>query len=688
MVPNKSPQQEPDASPFDMTAERLAARLGLTAREYLDQQVYRLRNSEFPTPECITPDEVMEYTLGEFPQCRGEHVKGCSFCAAMLRSVPPDPGLLEEFRQRAREVAEAVPRVQEGARAWYSAWLRPAVVSVAVLAGCLLILIPNGRVVHSPPVPPLPGPQHESQRSATDEPDGLPTAHGAAVQGPSSAGRDSGNQTALVPKATIGSRADKPEGRAGRAGAPVSDVIVSDGRGDKISKRAGGRPRDAHTSDGMSIFHYLDGHQRVEVERADHSRIVAERGGRGGYVERPFSFRGHEFAIRTYYRDGNTSERYYGQYTYRGQRLSYYTPASYFRPEFYGWAYNPWVAPVPYAWDWGRSPWYGYYGYYFRPYPVYASASLWLTDYMISQSLAAAYRGSSEAAAQAAPPPQAAPLTPEVKEMIAEEVKRQIALENHEAQAAQVAVPDPTSSSVQRMLTDNVRHVFLVGHELDVVNSKGNECAVGQGDTLQLVGPPPPDSQVASLLVLSSKGGVECRRNDTISVQIGDLQEMQNHMRAMIDAGLAELRAGRDSGGLPTMAALSQGEPVKAGFTAEAPPPDPNVSTELAQQYNAGLVAEQQVLARSSETKASELFRAQAPPPAEPAEIAMGQSIDDVVAALGQPIRIVDLATKKIYVYKDMKITFKDGKVSDVQYERRTLWHLRPSATSPSRTSG
>jgi len=27
----------------------------------------------------------------------------------------------------------------------------------------------------------------------------------------------------------------------------------------------------------------------------------------------------------------------------------------------------------------------------------------------------------------------------------------------------------------------------------------------------------------------------------------------------------------------------------------------------------------------------------------------------------------VDLGAKKLYVYKDMKITFKDGKVSDVQ---------------------
>jgi hypothetical protein len=38
-----------------------------------------------------------------------------------------------------------------------------------------------------------------------------------------------------------------------------------------------------------------------------------------------------------------------------------------------------------------------------------------------------------------------------------------------------------------------------------------------------------------------------------------------------------------------------------------------------------------------------------------------------VTGALGAPKSIVDLGVKKIYVYKDMKVTFKNGKVTDVQ---------------------
>jgi hypothetical protein len=155
-------------------------------------------------------------------------------------------------------------------------------------------------------------------------------------------------------------------------------------------------------------------------------------------------------------------------------------------------------------------------------------------------------------------------------------------------------------------------------------------------------------------------------------VQITDLQEMQNHMRETIDAGMGELKTKQGSGGLPAMPVSAQGEPVKASFMTDAPPPDANVSTELTQQYNAGMTAEQQALAGTSNVATAAVSApapvpAPAPPPAEPTQIAVGESIDQVTAAMGVPVRIVDLTTKKIYVYKDLKITFKSGKVSEVQ---------------------
>jgi hypothetical protein len=61
----------------------------------------------------------------------------------------------------------------------------------------------------------------------------------------------------------------------------------------------------------------------------------------------------------------------------------------------------------------------------------------------------------------------------------------------------------------------------------------------------------------------------------------------------------------------------------------------------------------------------------QAAEPAQPAQppptIQLGQTPDEVKALLGQPEKIVSLASKQIYVYKDLKVTFVKGKVTDVQ---------------------
>ncbi len=53
--------------------------------------------------------------------------------------------------------------------------------------------------------------------------------------------------------------------------------------------------------------------------------------------------------------------------------------------------------------------------------------------------------------------------------------------------------------------------------------------------------------------------------------------------------------------------------------------------------------------------------------PTEPASIDKGMTTDQVQSAMGKPDKIVNLGTKTIYYYKDMKVIFLSGKVSDVQ---------------------
>jgi hypothetical protein len=56
-------------------------------------------------------------------------------------------------------------------------------------------------------------------------------------------------------------------------------------------------------------------------------------------------------------------------------------------------------------------------------------------------------------------------------------------------------------------------------------------------------------------------------------------------------------------------------------------------------------------------------------PAAQPQSVALGQTIDQVVAMLGKPTLMYDGGSKEIYVYRNhgLKITFRDGKVVDAR---------------------
>ncbi len=428
--------------------------------------------------------------------------------------------------------------------------------------------------------------------------------------------------------------------------------------GSAVRVRPNGRVSDVHdVRRGMDVHQGLNGGRRIVVDRPDHSRTFFEKG-RPGYVARPYSFHGHDFDRRTYSYHGHSYEHFYHGYRFHGLGLHVYAPSFYFGRAYYGWAFNPWATPVHYRWGWVGNPWHRYYGYYFSPYPVYPSAAFWLTDYLISSNLQAAYAAHQEAGEMNGDPKASgvAPLTPDVKDQIAEEVRNQLTLETQEAQQnAQQKVVDPGSSSIARMMNDAASghpHVFLVGSALDVVDGSGNECALSDGDVLQLQSATAADSQGADLTVLASKGGLECPKSDVVSVSLDNLQEMQNHLRETLDQGLQELQTNQGKDGLPTAPPSPQMAP--AVYTAAAPPPDQDAANEIQRQADQ---ADQAVNDVTSDAGA---------PAAAPA-ISTGQSISEVEAILGQPTTKAILGRKVIYNYGSMKVTFKDGRVTDVE---------------------
>lgn len=285
---------------------------------------------------------------------------------------------------------------------------------------------------------------------------------------------------------------------------------------------------------------------------------------------------------RTYVYRGRVYDRFYAPYTFHGAHLSVYAPTRFYASGFYGYAYHPFPAPVHYTWGFTTAPWYGPSATYFTPAPVYPTPSLWLADFTVAQNLAAGFQARQDNGDQA--PIDGPPIDDDVRQDIATEVQGELSLENYEAyQNQQGQDADPGSSSIARLLSDGQPHTFVVGEELDVIALQGQECPITEGDVIQTTEPPAADDTEARVIVIASKGGHDCHRGDVVSVPVEQLQEMQNHMREVIDQGLGELQATQTKGTLPPAppAAYATTPPTPSAFAMIAPPPDPSVAADL-----------------------------------------------------------------------------------------------------------
>jgi hypothetical protein len=157
--------------------------------------------------------------------------------------------------------------------------------------------------------------------------------------------------------------------------------------------------------------------------------------------------------------------------------------------------------------------------------------ALWLTDYVIAENLKAAYE--SDPAAQTG---RTAPITPEVKELISQQVNKELESERNAA-----ANPEEANEEVPAAL-DTKQLVFVVSMELNV------PCRLSAGDVILRSGQGADGN--TSLTVLSSKQG-NCPVGSNVSVDAATLEEMHNDLRTQIDSGLAVLAENQGKGGLP-----------------------------------------------------------------------------------------------------------------------------------------
>jgi hypothetical protein len=358
---------------------------------------------------------------------------------------------------------------------------------------------------------------------------------------------------------------------------------------------------------GNTISRGPRGERKVETVRADRSRVVS-LGRRGGYVERPFDRGGRQYLRRTYVVGGRSYVRVYRGHYYHGVPYYVYVPPYYYAPAYYHWVYGPWPRPVYYGWGWYGSIWYRPYGYYFTPYPAYPYASLWLTDYLIAENLRLAYEadhlnsqqpgGAEGAITLAAYHPggqttsSSAVLTPEVKQMIADEVKGVIA-EQQEAASSPLGGSQTRPDDERPAALDPNHRVFVVFSVLEA-GASGDTCSLTSSDVVKRIEDALDSDNTVAVRILASKRG-DCAIGSQVRVQLTDLNDMLNHLREQVDAGMKILAEKQGKDGLP-VAPPANPRAVPEGTAA----PDPAAAADLQKQEQEADQTEKEVQQEAS----------------------------------------------------------------------------------------
>jgi hypothetical protein len=325
---------------------------------------------------------------------------------------------------------------------------------------------------------------------------------------------------------------------------------------------------------------------QVRVTRYGNSANgTVERAIRPGFVSRTFVSGGRVLSTRVY------QDHVWHQY---GRTFAYqaFVPAVRFPGVYYSWALAPWPRPVVYSWGWQVQPWYPAYGVLFTPYPVYASPDLWMTDYILAQSMQAAYQ------AQTAPPPQPAPqwtpappvpgpdssvappdaqpgdtsaapqpdaappapqsidapaapaapppaITPQIKAQLNTQIKVQL----EEQQAAQATPAVLTTQSGPAALRAN--HVFFaVVQPLDVPTAHGH-CSLSANDYIKRTGGMSSDDWMIPVVVELSRPS-DCPEGLATRIGLNDLNAMENEQEAQVLEAMQAASKGMGPNGPPS----------------------------------------------------------------------------------------------------------------------------------------
>ncbi len=325
---------------------------------------------------------------------------------------------------------------------------------------------------------------------------------------------------------------------------------------------------------------------QVHVVRYDNTLSgTVERTIRPGLTSRTFVSGGHVLYAHVY------QQHVWHQF---GRAFAYETfvPAVRYPGAYYAWTLAAWPRPISYTWGWQVQPWYPIYGSQFTPYPVYTSPDLWMTDYIIAQSMRTAYQAqtvapTSQPAQQGAPaasapdssaappaqiseavpfpqpsdtppvkqssaavpaPPALPPaITPQVKAQLNAQIKVQL----QEQQAAAAMPVSLTTQSTPPALRPN--HVFFqVVQPIDVGSGTANgHCSLSANDYIKRTGAMSSDDWMIPVVVVLSRPS-DCPEGLPTRIGLNDLNAMENEQEAEVMAAMQAASKSMGSNGPPS----------------------------------------------------------------------------------------------------------------------------------------
>ena len=105
-----SANTQTEEKPFYLkAAETRSAKMGIPTRQLLATYSERLKNSSYPTPDCLTTDEIQACVSGNLlTSDRIRHAESCEGCQSVFEAIQPSPAVVFELMEDVRLIATRV----------------------------------------------------------------------------------------------------------------------------------------------------------------------------------------------------------------------------------------------------------------------------------------------------------------------------------------------------------------------------------------------------------------------------------------------------------------------------------------------------------------------------------------------------------------------------------------------------